>query len=392
MKVIYPQTPTLTYTNVAADSNTEWSDVTTYGLDDVVKVTTSAPHLTYKSLRDNNTNRIPADSLEPVQETATSTTSLTIGDGPQTLTIETGKSFSEGMEVKIAKTTTPLSINMSGEVTSYDSGTGALVVEVSSTKGTGTHAVWTITSEDEIGFWEETGATNQYKMLDQYVNSQTVNTTSIVVKLTTVRADYLALFGLAGNTVSLELWNSGETVKLWDTTIDLAYGSSLAVQISDWYEYFFGEYDFKEDINQEFGAIIYEGVLKITITATTGEDAKCGMVVLGRALEVGHTQFGASAGITDFSYRDTDDQGRTIVTPGYWAKMNSLTLYLDNAIVDSVYKKLVSLRGVPTAWIGSNTAMAQYEAFTIYGIFKDFSVNVQGPNNSYCDLTIEGLI
>ena len=74
---------------------------------------------------------------------ATSTTSLTIGTGSKSLTIQTGKAFSVGQFVTIAYTTAP-SNYMLGQITAYTSGTGALVVNVTVVGGSGTQAAWTI--------------------------------------------------------------------------------------------------------------------------------------------------------------------------------------------------------------------------------------------------------
>ena len=76
---------------------------------------------------------------------ATSTTSLVVGLGTQSLTVQAAKSYVPGMSLKIAYTTNP-AIWMHGDVRSYDIGTGALVVEVgtlSETGGGSTYAVWT---------------------------------------------------------------------------------------------------------------------------------------------------------------------------------------------------------------------------------------------------------
>ena len=75
---------------------------------------------------------------------ATSTSSLTIGTGAKSLTIQTGKSIVAGMTLVIARTSAPTTTRMSGVVTSYDSGTGALGVTVDSVTGSGTHTDWTV--------------------------------------------------------------------------------------------------------------------------------------------------------------------------------------------------------------------------------------------------------
>lgn len=74
---------------------------------------------------------------------ATSTTSLAVGTGSKSLTIQTGKALVIGQWVTI--TNTANSANwMHGQVTSYTSGTGALVVNATAVGGSGTYAAWTI--------------------------------------------------------------------------------------------------------------------------------------------------------------------------------------------------------------------------------------------------------
>jgi len=74
---------------------------------------------------------------------ATSTTSLTVGTGSKSLTVDTGKGYAVGQAVMIASTAGPTNY-LTGQVTSYDSGTGALVVNVTSVAGSGTVAAWTV--------------------------------------------------------------------------------------------------------------------------------------------------------------------------------------------------------------------------------------------------------
>lgn len=74
---------------------------------------------------------------------ATSATSLTVGTGSKTLTVETGKGYVAGQAVLIAQTSTPTNY-MAGQVTSYNSGTGALVVNATASSGSGTAAAWSV--------------------------------------------------------------------------------------------------------------------------------------------------------------------------------------------------------------------------------------------------------
>jgi hypothetical protein len=81
--------------------------------------------------------------LSALNYNATSTTSVTIGTGSKAFTVETGKLLQIGQFVTISSTVSPVNF-MFGQVTSYDSGTGALVVNVTAVGGSGTIAAWTI--------------------------------------------------------------------------------------------------------------------------------------------------------------------------------------------------------------------------------------------------------
>ena len=84
-----------------------------------------------------------ASALTAPGTSATSTTSLTIGTGTQNLTIQTGKAFSVGQAVTIALASDGTQA-MSGAITAYNSGTGALTVVVDAAIGSGTHAAWIV--------------------------------------------------------------------------------------------------------------------------------------------------------------------------------------------------------------------------------------------------------
>jgi hypothetical protein len=73
--------------------------------------------------------------------TGTSTTSVLIGTGSKSFTTQTGLGFVVGMTLRIANSST---VYMTGDVTSYTTGTGALVVNVTAVVGSGTLAYWSI--------------------------------------------------------------------------------------------------------------------------------------------------------------------------------------------------------------------------------------------------------
>jgi hypothetical protein len=74
----------------------------------------------------------------------TSTSSVAIGTGSKAFTTQTGKSWFVGQWVIVASNAAPSTNWMVGQITAYDTGTGALTVDVKAINGSGTIASWTI--------------------------------------------------------------------------------------------------------------------------------------------------------------------------------------------------------------------------------------------------------
>jgi hypothetical protein len=75
----------------------------------------------------------------------TSTTSLTIGTGSKSLTTQTGLAYSPGQTVRLIYTSNS-GFWLEGIISSYDSGTGAMVFNASLYQGSGTFAAWNVTN------------------------------------------------------------------------------------------------------------------------------------------------------------------------------------------------------------------------------------------------------
>lgn len=125
-------------------------------------LTAATPEMNQQAT-DNNTNATAAESsatnaagsataaaasatsaLNSPGTNATSTTSLTVATGAQNLAIQTGKAFSVGQFVVVARTSDPVNTQMQGAISAYNSETGTLSVNVTAKSGTGTYSDWTV--------------------------------------------------------------------------------------------------------------------------------------------------------------------------------------------------------------------------------------------------------
>lgn len=84
-------------------------------------------------------------SIDPEAAIGHSTTSLTVGSGDKTFTMEPDLAFGIGQFVNIADNAAPATNQMRGRITAYNRTTGVTTVRVTETDGSGTIAAWTIT-------------------------------------------------------------------------------------------------------------------------------------------------------------------------------------------------------------------------------------------------------
>lgn len=134
--------------NAATSASTATTQASNASSSASAAATSASNALTYSNAASSsmtsaaNSATAAAGYLAPA--TSTSSTSVTIGTGSKSFTVETAKQWVAGMPIKIAVTASPSTNYMTGTVTSYNSGTGALVVNVTAVGGSGTYAAWSL--------------------------------------------------------------------------------------------------------------------------------------------------------------------------------------------------------------------------------------------------------
>lgn len=134
---------------------------------------------------------------------------------------------------------------------------------------------------------------------------------------------------------------------------------------------------------------VYEaGIITVTMTRDNPADlVSCGALLFGRQFTIGETEHGADIGIIDYSRKETDQFGVTSVVERAFAKRMTARVVMPTSAIDDVARNLAALRASPVLWIGSES----FESLTVYGFYKEFSIDLAYPTVSYCSLTIEGL-
>lgn len=231
--------------------------------------------------------------------------------------------------------------------------------------------------------WLDVGPTNKYAMFDNEISTQTERASSLTVVLKPGYTNSLALFGLEGSSLDI-------TVR--DALLgSIVYGPKTisldGTVLSDWYQWFF------EPSVQLAEVVLTDlppyGDAHITVALTGSGTVKCGICLPGTFYDLGGTQYGATVGIVDYSRKVTDEFGITSFVRRAYSKRMTAKMTIENAQLNKVQRVLADLRATPCAWIGTDEA--SFEPLTVFGFYKDFSIDVAYPTASYCSLDIEGL-
>jgi hypothetical protein len=238
----------------------------------------------------------------------------------------------------------------------------------------------------EIPRWVDIGPTNKYAVLDEQVGTTTKATSPLTFKVKTGTCTSVALFGIKNaHTADVVVQNGilGPVVYTKTVTLD-------ATIINDWFDYFFELSVPKPDLVITDIPPYFDAYVTVTLTGVSGATVECGVFLAGLNYDLGATQYGATAGITDYSRKDTDDFGNaTFVRRAYSKRMN-VKLTVDNTKLNKIQYVLAELRATPSAWLGAS--VPGFDPLTVYGFYKDFTIEVEYANQSRCDLEIEGLI
>lgn len=236
-------------------------------------------------------------------------------------------------------------------------------------------------------WWIKIGADNRYAMFDLQVGQRTTRTTSLTVTVAPgTSVDSVALIDVSCKIAKITVRSSNGGTIIYEKTAGLS-----GTEVFDWYSYFFS--DPITDISQ----VVFQGIpatptpfITIELTGETGIEVSIGEMVFGTLTELGSTQYGVSAGIIDYSVKQTDEFGNTTFVERPFSKRLSGQFHLPNSRLTKVQTLLYSLRATPCVWIATDDPILQ-EPLVVFGFYRDFSTEIAYPSHSLCNIEIEGL-
>lgn len=229
--------------------------------------------------------------------------------------------------------------------------------------------------------WLDLGANNRWRMFDDKVGSLTEQAGSIAVELQPgVVINSVALFNLLGRSATVTLTDPSEGI-VYQRTVSL-----VDAGVSDWYEWFF------LPIGRQTDFVLLDlpayGTATLSVTIDNASDtAAVGHLVMGRHAELGVAVYGSGVGITDYSRKDKDTFGNSIVVERSFSKRAEFDVVVETPQIGRVQRLLASLRAQPVVWIGAEG----YESTFLFGYYRDFQISISGPSVSDAYITVEGL-
>jgi len=234
-------------------------------------------------------------------------------------------------------------------------------------------------------YWVRSGPTNKMAAFDDQISSVSSSATDIIFAVTASSIDTVALLNVNGSRTAIAVADASLKTPIYHNTQQLTGGDSV-----DWYGYFFYDADTVRTTSIYLDIPTASNVL-ISVKVSGVGTTSIGTFVTGVLKNLGNTQYGVSAGIIDYSRKDTDEFGNVTFIKRNYSKRINASVTLTNANLNKVQRILYQLRATPVLWLASTDIQFE-EPLITYGFYRDFSTEISYPTHSICNLQIEGLI
>ncbi|MFA5901179.1 MAG: hypothetical protein WC829_18925, partial [Hyphomicrobium sp.] len=221
--------------------------------------------------------------------------------------------------------------------------------------------------------------------LDRTTATVWKNTLTCVFR--SLRADSIALYGLKGRNVRIDLVDTdtltGLANNVYWTSGDVSLDESVILDVVDWFD---------------VPPVPVESVSFTNVTPASGwfrvvitgpGDVACDSLIHGAFENIGDTEYGASFGITDYGEKTWDKWGNYTYAKGTYSDKVHISTFFDNTDLAAVAAGLKKVRGKPCGYIA--TDLTTFRPLNALGVFKDFSVVVKYAMNSLCAIEIDSL-
>lgn len=236
-------------------------------------------------------------------------------------------------------------------------------------------------------WWIEVSPTNRWAVFDTSISTVTQQANNITYVLNPEQAinaiGFLNIKNASELNVTMYSPSTGSPGIVYEKTVSLTSLPST----SSWWSFFYSRDKEQNQVILTDLPSYTDGIIKIELIG--GSSLSIGTILLGQQFAVGlGIKYGARIGIQDYSRKETNDFGDTILVKRAFAKRLNCELFLDNDEVDILSEKLAELRATPCLWIAST----EFDSTIVFGFYNSFDILISYTNHSDCELEIEGLV
>jgi len=236
----------------------------------------------------------------------------------------------------------------------------------------------------ETLWWVEVEATNRWKLFDLSSTTRTQIDASDYYEITPGQAiNALALVNISGILTI--------RIRLTDPTFGVVHDTGAldimpAPSESSWYTWFF-------ELRTEQTQIVFNDIpsypsATLRIDFTSSGAAYIGALVFGSQRTIGRgVNYGARLGIQDYSRKERNDWGDTVLVQRAYSKTINIDTVIDNSELDNTYTLLADLRSTPCLWVATDI----YGSLSVFGFYTNFEIIISYFSQSDCSIELESL-
>lgn len=237
---------------------------------------------------------------------------------------------------------------------------------------------------DDGTTWLDLGATARWSVFDRRVGTVASQASPIHYQLTLPRpARGLALLAMSGVTARVRVTDTVDGV-VYDETFDLIDNSVVV----DAWTYCFEPFAFQRQIAlfDVPGATGSEVDIWIAGPSTV----ELGQIVVGNVREIGTMIVGTTSGIIDFSRKDRDEFGNAQIVERAFVDRVTFQIALSARGVAQAKAAIARNRARATIWSGGEGT--DEFGTTVYGFYRDLTIDLVSDGIAYASLEVEGLV
>lgn len=232
--------------------------------------------------------------------------------------------------------------------------------------------------------WVYLGPTNRWAAFDDEIGTLSTGDAPMVVVLRPGLTSGLALFEMTASSAVVTMRDAPGGTIIYER--ELSLDGSI---IDSFYDWFFADYERLRDVVlTDLPGSFAMNELTIELQAT--DEVSIGVILPGLVEKIGETQTGASVGIIDYSRVTRDPTfGKVTIQKRAYSKRGNFSIMCDPADMNRNFRTFASIRSTPCVFIG--TQEFGYEPLLIYGIYRDFAIEVEYRNKHLCTVQVEGM-